>query len=50
MAVFNSFDLRDDVSSEYYVKTLDILFHSQDFDALMVIYSFSVVVFVIESA
>lgn len=50
VVIFNSFDLRDDVSSEYYIKTLDILFYSQDFDALMVIYSFSVVVFVIESA
>lgn len=49
VVIFNLFDLCDDVSSEYYIKMLDILFYSQDFDVLMVIYLFSVVVFVIES-
>ena len=34
VAVSNPLDLRDDASSEHYVKTLDILLHSQDFDAL----------------
>ncbi|MGU0161323.1 hypothetical protein ACVXHB_20400 [Escherichia coli] len=37
VAVSNPLDLRDDASSEHYVKTLDILLHSQDFDALTVI-------------
>lgn len=49
VVIFNLFDLCDDVSSEYYIKMLDILFYSQDFDVLMVIYLFSVAVFVIES-
>jgi acetyltransferase len=37
--IANPLDLRDDASSEHYVKTLDILLASQDFDALMVIHS-----------
>ncbi len=39
VAISNPLDLRDDASSEHYVKTLDILLHSQDFDALMAIRS-----------
>ncbi|MGQ7789193.1 hypothetical protein ACULNC_02565 [Shigella flexneri] len=42
--------LRDDASSEHYVKTLDILLHSQDFDALMVIHSPSAAAPATESA
>lgn len=37
--IANPLDLRDDASSEHYVKTLDILLASRDFDALMVIHS-----------
>lgn len=37
--IANPLDLCDDASSEHYVKTLDILLASQDFDALMVIHS-----------
>ncbi|MFP1591865.1 hypothetical protein ACLB1M_20430 [Escherichia coli] len=46
----NPLDLRDDASSEHYVKTLDILLHSQDFDALMVIHSPSAAAPATESA
>ncbi|SQB62090.1 hypothetical protein [Citrobacter koseri] len=35
--IANPLDLRDDASCEHYVKTLNILLASQDFDALMVI-------------
>ncbi|SRN62354.1 GNAT family acetyltransferase [Shigella flexneri] len=50
VAVSNPLDLRDDASSEHYVKTLDILLHSQDFDALMVIHSPSAAAPATESA
>ncbi|MFP1529294.1 hypothetical protein ACLB1R_33855 [Escherichia coli] len=50
MAISNPLDLRDDASSEHYVKTLDILLHSQDFDALMVIHSPSAAAPATESA
>jgi len=35
----NPLDLRDDASSEHYLRSLAILLDSQDFDALMVIHS-----------
>ncbi|MDU7306090.1 MAG: acetate--CoA ligase family protein, partial [Escherichia coli] len=50
VAISNPLDLRDDASSEHYVKTLDILLHSQDFDALMVIHSPSAAAPATESA
>lgn len=37
--IANPLDLCDDVSSEHYVKTLDILLTRQNFDVLMVIHS-----------
>lgn len=50
VAISNPLDLRDDASSEHYIKTLDILLHSQDFDALMVIHSPSAAAPATESA
>ncbi|MFH5068875.1 protein lysine acetyltransferase [Enterobacter cloacae complex sp. 2024EL-00215] len=39
----NPLDLRDDASSERYIKAISILLDSQDFDALMIIHSPSAV-------
>ncbi|MGU0057541.1 hypothetical protein ACVXG7_29120 [Enterobacter hormaechei] len=39
----NPFDLRDDASSDRYIKAITILLDSQDFDALMIIHSPSAV-------
>lgn len=35
----NPLDLRDDASSDRYIKAISILLDSQDFDALMIIHS-----------
>ena len=48
--ISNPLDLRDDASSEHYIKTLDILLHSGIFDALMVIHSPSAAAPATESA
>lgn len=47
--IVNLLDLCDDVSSEYYQWVVNVLFNSQDYDVLLVIYFFSVVVLGIES-
>ena len=46
----NPLDLRDDASSERYIKAISILLDSQDFDALMIIHSPSAVAPGTESA
>jgi acyl-CoA synthetase (NDP forming) len=37
--IANPLDLRDDASSEHYLKALNVLLDSQDYDALLVIHS-----------
>ncbi|MDU2495309.1 MAG: protein lysine acetyltransferase [Klebsiella grimontii] len=39
IAIANPLDLRDDASSEHYLKALNILLDSHDYDALLVIHS-----------
>ncbi|HHS9741073.1 TPA: bifunctional acetate--CoA ligase family protein/GNAT family N-acetyltransferase [Raoultella ornithinolytica] len=39
IGIANPLDLRDDASSEHYLKALNVLLDSQDYDALLVIHS-----------